>query len=480
MASFPDPASLLENRSVSLPSANCAMTKDNNLPYESSADDDQPEAMPPARKAQYSRRNSFCVKPSTNILEGSYSPSELSMSEMLDKEFPWVDAYNASGNQDSEDCKDVDMEEVYEMLRTHSIAELRQKLIIVQQQLYTHYDLVDKYEQCNAKMSKVEEENGKVLAEKKKYEMWIKKLRLRSKQQKADMSLMEKQLADVKTELAQTKLQLAQAKTQQEHSDALLKSISDTKDSLVPTNAQQPTTEQNETMPRRKCRRVSILHTSESVKEIDSHSRNFTEEKDRQKEESASACSSSYCANSPNHIKPVTNTDERANIQSNPSCLSSSGTNISIRNTTFEKDIPKIESVVLSSSPLERLIPYSTTGGNQMLSHRNSWSPSLKRRRVYASSANKAKKEIDSHSRNFTEEKDRRREESESACSSYCTNSPNQFESVTNTNEQVNIRSTRLCLSSSSTISLDALISLSTTGENQMLSHRNSWLRSRH
>jgi len=351
-------------------------------------------------------------------LEGSYSPSELSMSEMLDKEFPWVDAYDASRKQGKEDFledgKDVDMEQIDEMMRTHSIAELRQKLIIVQQQLYTYYDLVDKHEKCNAKISKVEEENGKVLADKKKYEVFNKRLRLRSKQQKADMSLMEKQLADVKTELAQTKLQLAQAKTQQDHSDALLKSISDKNDaekitrrsshSFAQTKA-QPTAEQNEIMPRRNSWWPSSSQRRPSASSVSI----LPDEKDIPREESASIGSGS-CAISLDQIDFVPRTVERQNISRNNSCLSLSST---VVDTISDGGILKKQSKSSSSKrnsrtslEIDRLLSLSITAEHEVVSRRESSS---------AISNVTSIDDLDTYLREFSEEKVKIKEKNTSA-----------------------------------------------------------------
>mmetsp|Transcript_43200 Transcript_43200/g.65252 ORF Transcript_43200/g.65252 Transcript_43200/m.65252 type:complete len:309 (+) Transcript_43200:227-1153(+) len=238
MTSVADPMPFQEDHSVSSPFAHSVMTKDN--PPNESSTNDQTNIMPPAMvpKTQYSSRRKISMQPPTNILQGSYTPSELSMMKMLDKAFLWVDAYNASNhhsnNQDVlENEHGVDMEQIEKMMNTYSITELRQKLLLVQQQLYTHHDLMDKHEECNAKITQVKQEMQNILVEKKKIETCNKRLRLRSRQHKVDMSRMEKQLADMVTDLASTKLQLAQARTQQDHSDALLRSISNQKDALL-------------------------------------------------------------------------------------------------------------------------------------------------------------------------------------------------------------------------------------------------------
>mmetsp|Transcript_35479 Transcript_35479/g.46994 ORF Transcript_35479/g.46994 Transcript_35479/m.46994 type:complete len:453 (+) Transcript_35479:105-1463(+) len=195
---------------------------------------------------------------------------QCSLLEMLDVESPLCETRKSPKRRNRqdvlEDGKDISPELLEDMIRKRSITEIREKLFIIQQQLYTFHDMADKYEACNAKNIQLAEENAKVEAEKGKYETRYQKLRVKNKQYKNDLRRMKKQLDGMTSQLSQRSIQIDQTNTRKEF--CILEDKEIEKTNSPPTAAgkprsrrlshpigsskTQPTNEQKQNMPRNK------------------------------------------------------------------------------------------------------------------------------------------------------------------------------------------------------------------------------------
>uniref|UniRef100_A0A6U0HG38 Uncharacterized protein n=1 Tax=Helicotheca tamesis TaxID=374047 RepID=A0A6U0HG38_9STRA len=116
---------------------------------------------------------------------------------------PWYDVHLAMQRRSSYHGKEVDVDD---MMDKYTYADLRSKIVTVQQQLIVYYDLMNKYEESKAREAKLEKEVTK-------YKTALKKLAIQRKKAK-------KELGEREREIVQLKIDLAHSKGLQEHQES--------------------------------------------------------------------------------------------------------------------------------------------------------------------------------------------------------------------------------------------------------------------
>eukprot|EP00957_Ditylum_brightwellii_P111238 8482234-Ditylum_brightwellii.AAC.1 len=109
--------------------------------------------------------------------------------------------------------------EVEEMTKIYSFNELRDKLTLVQQQLFSYHSLLDDIEKSKSYATELEKEVAKLKSDRVEQTCRMKKLALCYKKAKTNIRAME-------DELIQLKVEIAQSKTQEDHNIAKINKIS--------------------------------------------------------------------------------------------------------------------------------------------------------------------------------------------------------------------------------------------------------------
>mmetsp|Transcript_2547 Transcript_2547/g.3449 ORF Transcript_2547/g.3449 Transcript_2547/m.3449 type:complete len:287 (-) Transcript_2547:324-1184(-) len=178
----------------------------------------------------------FCQK-ITKVGEAR-TPEQQEMMRKAQMNISWYDTYiamhnrhrhhveskelNESLDKDMTDAKYVNaniLTEVEEMTKIYSFNELRDKLTLVQQQLFSYHSLLDDIEKSKSYATELEKEVAKLKSDRVEQTRRMKKLALCYKKAKTNMRAME-------DELIQLKVEIAQSKTQEDHNIAKINKIS--------------------------------------------------------------------------------------------------------------------------------------------------------------------------------------------------------------------------------------------------------------